>query len=118
MSRLQANLLLLIASMIWGSTFVVQQVATGSLGAITFTSARFLMGGFFILPLAIIQFKRQQRTTNRITRIHWFGMAATGLALFTAAVLQQIGIFHTNVANAGFLTALYVPMVPVFATLV
>lgn len=118
MSRLQANLLLLLASVIWGSTFVVQQVATGSLGAITFTSARFLMGGLFILPVAFIQYKRIQRTLNKITIKDWAGMALTGLALFSAAVLQQVGIFHTTVANAGFLTALYVPMVPLFAYVV
>jgi len=118
MTRIRANLLLLLTAMIWGSTFVVQQVATGDLGAITFTSARFFMGGLAILPLAYIQYKRKQRTPYSITARDWAGMILTGLALFSAAVLQQIGIFHTSVANAGFLTALYVPMVPFFAFLV
>lgn len=118
MSRLQANFVLLFASIIWGTTFVVQQVATGSLGAITFTSARFFMGALVVLPFALIQFKRKQRTKHRITSKHWFGMIATGLALFSAAALQQVGIFHTTVANAGFLTALYVPMVPLYACVI
>jgi drug/metabolite transporter (DMT)-like permease len=118
MSRLQANLVLLFASVIWGTTFVVQQVATGNLGAITFTSARFFMGALVVFPFAYIQFKRKQRTQNRITSKHWLGMTATGLALFSAAALQQVGIFHTTVANAGFLTALYVPMVPLYACII
>lgn len=118
MTRIQANLLLLLASMIWGSTFVVQQVATGGLGAIMFTSSRFFMGSLVILPLAYIQYKRKQRSQHKISRLDIIGMIATGLALFTAAALQQTGIFYTTVANAGFLTALYVPMVPLFAYLV
>ncbi len=115
MTRLQANLLLLLTALIWGSTFVVQQVATGDLGAIVFTSARFFMGGLVVLPMACIQYARIQHTLKPITLKYWLGMVITGFVLFAAAVLQQIGVFHTTVANAGFLTALYVPLVPVFA---
>lgn len=118
MTRIQANFVLLFAAIIWGTTFVVQQVATGDLGAIMFTSSRFFMGGLFVLPLAVIQYKRKQRSQNKITRNDWLGMVVTGLALFLGAVLQQVGIFHTTVANAGFLTALYVPMVPFFAFII
>ncbi|MDJ0623072.1 MAG: DMT family transporter [Desulfocapsaceae bacterium] len=115
MTRLQANLLLVLTAFIWGSTFVVQQVSTGGLGAIMFTSARFFMGFLVVLPLAYVQYRRIQRSLNIITPKYWLGMVLTGLALFTAAVLQQVGIFHTTVANAGFLTALYVPLVPFIA---
>ncbi len=118
MNRFQANMVLMLASIIWGTTFVVQQVATGNLGAITFTSARFFMGAMIVLPFAVLQFKRVNRETKKITRKDWLGMVATGFALFSAAVLQQVGIFHTTVANAGFLTALYVPLVPIFAFLI
>ncbi len=118
MTRIQANFVLLFAAIIWGTTFVVQQVATGNLGAIMFTSSRFFMGGLFVLPLALIQYKRIQRSQHKITIKDWIGMVVTGLALFLGAVLQQVGIFHTTVANAGFLTALYVPMVPFFAFII
>jgi len=118
MTRVQANFVLLFAAIIWGTTFVVQQVATGNLGAIMFTSSRFFMGGLFVLPLALIQYKRKQRSQTKITGKDWLGMIITGLALFLGAVLQQVGIFHTTVANAGFLTALYVPMVPFFAFII
>ncbi len=76
------------------------------------------MGGLFVLPLALIQYKRKQRSQTKITGKDWLGMIITGLALFLGAVLQQVGIFHTTVANAGFLTALYVPMVPFFAFII
>lgn len=117
MTRIQANLVLTLAAIIWGTTFVVQQVATGDLGAIMFTSSRFFMGGLVVLPLAYIQLVRKQSSQHSIGRGDWFGMILTGLALFLGAVLQQVGIFHTTVANAGFLTALYVPLVPIFALL-
>ena len=117
MSRFQANMLLLLASLIWGTTFVVQQVGTGGLGTLTFTAARFFLGAAVLLPFAIIQYRRVSSDIRGFTRIDWVGMVATGLALFSAAALQQEGIFHTTVANAGFLTALYVPMVPLVARL-
>ncbi|MEE4239936.1 MAG: EamA family transporter, partial [Desulfopila sp.] len=99
MTRFQANLLLLLTALIWGSTFVVQQVATGSLGAIMFTSSRFFMGALIISPMAYIQYRRKQKTPYKIALRDWYGMVLTGLALFCAAVLQQVGIFHTSVAN-------------------
>ncbi len=115
MTRLQANMVLMLTALIWGSTFVVQQVSTGSLGAVSFTSARFFLGALIVLPFAVVQYKQRKKERHRITVKDWGGMIVTGLALFSGAVLQQIGVFHTSVANAGFLTALYVPLVPVIS---
>lgn len=114
MKRTQANLILILVSIIWGSTFVVQQVGTGNLGAISFTSARFFMGSLIVLPFALIQLKKREKKTGPIPGKYWAGMILTGLFLFSGAVLQQVGIFYTTVTNAGFLTALYVPLVPIF----
>lgn len=115
MSRLQANGLLVLTAVIWGSTFVVQQVGTGGLEAITFTGTRMLVGAFFVLPMAIRQFGKVQNNEHTFVRLDWLGIGLTGIVLFTAAALQQYGIFHTTVTNAGFLTALYVPLVPVIS---
>lgn len=117
MSRLQANALLVLTAMIWGSTFVVQQVGTGGLGAITFTGIRVLVGALFVLPLAIRQFLTVKGSERDFQPSDWFGILLTGVALFTAAALQQYGIFYTTVTNAGFLTALYVPLVPIISFL-
>ncbi|MFV0438802.1 MAG: DMT family transporter [Desulfopila sp.] len=112
MSRLQANLVLTLAAMIWGSAFVAQQTGTGNLGTICFTGARFLVGGLVVLPFAIGQFRRVNSHERRFTRGDCLLLVITGTVLFIAAGLQQYGILHTTVTNAGFLTALYVPMVP------
>ncbi len=115
MSRIQANALLVLTAIIWGTTFVVQQVGTGGLQAISFTGTRMLVGGVFILPLAIRQFTRVHPGERRFNGADWLGITLTGIVLFTAAAMQQYGIFHTTVTNAGFLTALYVPLVPVIS---
>lgn len=112
MSRIQANLLLLFVALIWGSTFVVQQVGTGELGAISFTAARFTLGGLVVLPLALRQYRTQRKTRDPFSVFDWLGLVLTGSVLFMGALLQQVGVFNTTVTNAGFLTALYVPLVP------
>ncbi len=114
MSRLQANFVLLLTAMIWGSGFVVQQVGTGELGTISFTGIRFLLGAVVVFPLAF----RQYRFCFRCQRLPdfkgWLKMILVGLILFTAGTFQQYGIFHTSITNSGFLTSLYVPLVPLF----
>lgn len=107
MSRTVANLALLLAAAIWGGAFVVQKVVLDSLGPITFTGIRFLIGAVVVLPLALRALKNA-----RVSPAEWIGMVATGGALFAGAILQQIGIGTTTAANAGFLTTLYVPLVP------
>ncbi|OEU49848.1 MAG: multidrug DMT transporter permease [Desulfobulbaceae bacterium S3730MH12] len=112
MSRLQANLLLTLAAVIWGSSFVVQQIGVGDLGTISFTGARFLVGALIVLPFAFRQFRRVEREERKFQRGDWLKLVITGTVLLTAAALQQHGILRTTVTNSGFLTALYVPMVP------
>lgn len=126
MSRLRANLTLLLAAMIWGSTFVVQKIAfmgeTGEAdmggnagaGPLVFTGARFLLGALVVMPLAL---RERRRAPRPLTRGDMLGFVLCGLALFTGSFTQQIGIIYTSVTNAGFLTGLYVPMVPVLALL-
>ncbi|MBT8362707.1 MAG: DMT family transporter [Deltaproteobacteria bacterium] len=118
MNKFQANALLMVAAIIWGTTFVVQQVGTGGLEAIMFTGVRTLVGACFILPMALRQFQKVRRGDHIFTVSDWLGICATGLILFTAAALQQYGIFHTTVTNAGFLTALYVPLVPIISLVI
>lgn len=118
MNRLQANLVLTLAAVIWGSSFVVQQIGTGELGTITFTGARFLVGALMVMPFGIKQFLRVNRQERKFVSSDWIGIGVTGCVLFMAATLQQHGILRTTVTNSGFLTALYVPLVPVIGLLV
>jgi drug/metabolite transporter (DMT)-like permease len=112
MTRFRANLLLMLAAIIWGSSFVVQQIGTGNLGTISFTGARFLVGACIVFPFAFRQFRRVHFLERRFQKMDWLTLVLTGTVLLTAAVLQQHGILRTTVTNSGFLTALYVPLVP------
>lgn len=118
MSRTQANALLLLAALIWGTTFVAQQTVMKDLGAFTYTGARFLLGALVIAPMALREYIRLERRALRIDRIDLLAWGALGSLLFTGIILQQIGIGATTVTNAGFLTALYVPLVPLIAWIV
>jgi drug/metabolite transporter (DMT)-like permease len=77
-----------------------------------------LVGACCVFPLAYRQYRRIVVRDRHFSIVNWSGIAATGLVLFTAAALQQYGIFHTTVTNAGFLTALYVPLVPIISLLI
>ena len=113
MSRSLANLLLLTAGAIWGMGFVAQQTAMDDIGPMLFIALRFLLAGFAVLPFAILE----QRRTNgpgflASVRDHSGGFFLVGLAFFLGMAFQQIGLISTSVTNAGFLTALYVVIVP------
>ncbi|WP_085902290.1 DMT family transporter [Kiloniella majae] len=123
MSRIQANLILLVAAAIWGSTFVVQHVSMDVIGPMSFTSTRFFLGFLVVLPLALREWKKKKDVEKEIpflvvTRKDLALMCLIGVILFTATIIQQYGIIHTSVTNAGFLTALYVPMVPLLGLII
>jgi drug/metabolite transporter (DMT)-like permease len=107
MTRIQANLLLLVVALIWGSGFVAQSYAKDSVEPFMFNGIRFLLGACVVAPLAW----RDARPARREV----LGVVVLGLLLTFAAAFQQIGISGTTVTNAGFLTALYVPLVPLIA---
>ncbi len=115
MSRIQANLLLTLVAVIWASAFVAQSRAMEVMGPMMFTGIRFLIGALVVLPLIL----RERRAVDARTLSASDGgkIAGLGLLLTLGAALQQIGIQHTTVTNAGFLTALYVPLVPLLGWL-
>ena len=117
MSRIQANLLLLAVALIWGSAFVAQAEGMAGTGPLTFTGIRFLLGTLVVAPLAwrewrLLAVRRAQPLPSDAR-----GIGALGVLLLLGAAFQQIGITSTTVTNAGFLTALYVPLVPLLAWL-
>ncbi|WP_085904954.1 DMT family transporter [Kiloniella majae] len=123
MSRIQANLILLVAAAIWGSTFVVQHVSMDVIGPMSFTSTRFFLGFLVVLPLALREWKKKKAEKKEkpflvVTGKDLALMCFIGVILFTATIIQQYGIIHTSVTNAGFLTALYVPMVPLLGLII
>ncbi|AUG52602.1 DMT family transporter [Thalassospira marina] len=118
MSRWQANGVILFVALIWGTTFVVQQTGMDSIGPFYFTGIRFLLGTLAVLPFALREVSRLHLAGYRFSRRDKIGLLATGVAMFLASILQQIGIIGTTVTNAAFLTAFYVPTVPILALLV
>ena len=118
MSRSQANLLLLVVALIWGSAFVAQAQGMDGLEPFTFTGIRFLLGVCVVAPLAWRDARLISRREVRPGRRDALGVIGLGLLLTFGAVFQQIGIAGTTVTNAGFLTALYVPLVPLSSWLI
>lgn len=115
MSRQSALACLLLATAIWGFAFIAQKTAMDAMGPLTFTGARFLLGGLLILPLAL---RENARQPEKLTTRQWALIAFLSLNFFTGAVLQQYGLIVTSVTNSGFLTGLYVLFVPLILLLV
>jgi drug/metabolite transporter (DMT)-like permease len=118
LTRSQANLLLLAVALIWGSAFVAQAQGMAGVEPLTFTGIRFLLGVCIVAPLAWRDLRIISRRPVRLQRRDVLGVLALGLLLTLGAVFQQIGITSTTVTNAGFLTALYVPLVPLISWLI
>ncbi|MEF2073301.1 DMT family transporter [Consotaella aegiceratis] len=112
MSRLTANLLLLLAGAIWGMGFVAQSTAMDAVGPWTFVATRFFLAALTVLPFA---WREAKSASKPIDAADWRGFVLVGLMLFLASVIQQIAILTTSVTNAGFLTGLYVVFTPILA---
>lgn len=126
-TTIQNSLLLFLAACIWGVAFVAQSAGMDYVGPFTFNAARFLLGAIVLLPLVAYRSyaKRKVRRENgqpeptpkeqkKQRRITLLGGFCCGLAICMGSSLQQIGIQYTTVGKAGFITTLYIILVPVF----
>ncbi len=109
MSRLQADFLLLIAAIIWGTTFLAQKIVTPEIGPLGFVGARFALSFLVILPLLV----KEHRSRPAMTQQDWRDGALLCIFFAGGVILQQLGLATTTITNAGFLTSLYVILVPV-----
>jgi drug/metabolite transporter (DMT)-like permease len=116
-SRIQANLLLTFIALIWGSAFVAQSHGMDDIGPMAFTGVRFLIGTLVVAPLMWREWRALGRQQRSLERSDAAKIAGLGALLLMGAAMQQIGIVSTTVTNAGFLTALYVPLVPLLGWL-
>jgi len=105
------SLLLLLTATIWGSAFVAQSVGMEHVGPFTFTFSRSIIGGIVLLPCILLLGKWKK---GFATKVEWIGGICCGIALCVASNFQQVGIQFTTVGKAGFITALYVVLVPIF----
>lgn len=103
--RLKADLILLLVSIIWGSAFVAQRIA-GQMGSVyLFNGARYLLAAVIVLP-----FMLRAGGNFKPGQYKWIFVA--GVLLFIASAVQQLGVVYTTAGNAGFITSLYVVLVP------
>lgn len=110
--RLKADLTLFIIAVIWGTAFVAQRVA-GQLGSVYwFNGARYIVAGLVVLPFAW-RVRRIANPPHKFTRDQYKWMFIAGVLLFIGAGLQQAGLQYTTAGNAGFITSLYVVLVPI-----
>jgi len=110
MSHTTANILMLIASLIWGTAFVAQKTGMDFIGPFTFSFSRFFFAMITVLPFVIIWERKHFAKiigNKKLSLIVFF----TGIALFGGMGLQQYALLKSQISNASFLSTLYVPFV-------
>tara|TARA_Y100001970_G_scaffold273990_1_gene373050 strand:+ start:332 stop:1231 length:900 start_codon:yes stop_codon:yes gene_type:complete len=117
MSNYRANLLMLIASLIWGTAFVSQTTGMGAIGPFTFSFARFFFALITVLPLAIY-FEYNNIKVIFYNKKLCALCLATGFCLFVGMGLQQFSLQKSQISNAAFLSTLYVPFVGIISRII
>ena len=121
--KMRANLMLVLTAFIWGTAFVAQIKGMDNLGPFSYAATRNLVGGIFLIPVALyFRSKDKRQRTEEEKRYEKknliLGGLACGVALFVAGSLQQVGLAHTTAGKAGFITALYIVIVPILGVFI
>ena len=117
MSQTRANILMLIATLIWGTAFVSQTTGMGSIGPFTFSFSRFFFATITVLPLALY-FERNNFGKIFSNSKLLILTIATGIFLFLGMGLQQYALQVSQISNVAFITTLYVPIVGIISRFV
>ena len=113
-NKLSGTLSLLLATVIWGSAFIAQSVGMDHIGPMTFQASRCGLGALFLVPVIFLFEKdKKQYLKNWANPKLWKTGFFCGSALFVAAGLQQVGLVYTTAGKAGFITAMYIVLVPI-----
>jgi drug/metabolite transporter (DMT)-like permease len=113
--RWRADLALAVVALVWGTTFVIVKQAITQISALYFLSLRFTLASVCLLILFLPAFRRMSG------RQLWNGLRAgflTGLLLWAGYVLQTFGLHYTSAGNSGFLTGLYIVLVPIIGAII
>ena len=115
--------MLFLTAFIWGVAFVAQSVGMNYIGPFTFSCVRSILGGIVLIPCILfldrLKMKEEGVTEKRTMsekekKTLLIGGICCGIALCVASNLQQFGVKYTTVGKAGFITALYIVLVPIF----
>lgn len=113
-NQLKGTFALLFATIIWGSAFIAQSVGMDHIGPFTFQAIRCVLAVIFLFPLSYLFEKDKKQFTEKWHNPKlWKTGAICGGALFVAAGLQQVGLVYTSAGKAGFITAMYIVLVPI-----
>lgn len=123
MKQMKNNAMLLLTALIWGCAFVAQSVGMDYVGPFTFNSVRSVLGSIVLVPVIFLmdhlkrksgmseaELKKERGDTKTLLT----GGICCGVLLAAASSLQQLGILYTTVGKAGFITAMYIVLVPIF----
>ena len=123
-TELGSAVLLFLAAFIWGVAFVAQSVGMDYVGPFTFNGCRFLLGGLVLTPFALVRKMKYEKSDTfqnlsvdeqkKHHQTTLLGGICCGIAICIASSFQQAGMQYTSVGKAGFITALYIVLVPVF----
>jgi drug/metabolite transporter (DMT)-like permease len=117
MKTFKSDCVLLLVATIWGLAFVAQRMGMDHVGPFTYNGIRFALGGLSLLPFLLVARKKRKNRARAVDdprpkEILTGGILA-GVILFAGSSLQQVGMLYTTAGKAGFITGLYVVIVPV-----
>lgn len=115
--KLLGNALLLTTALIWGMAFVFQRMGKDSVGAFTFVAARMSLSAMFVGLMALVRASRMPAMDREMLRATVKGGLACGVFLAAASLFQQMGLATTTAGKGGFITAMYMLLVPVLSFL-
>ena len=116
MKNIKNSFLLILAALIWGFAFVPQKLGGDAIGNFTFNCVRSFLGGLILIPVIFLLDKNKKKTTPSDKKGLLIGGICCGIMLFLGSSLQQIGLNSgADAGKAGFVTALYMVIVPFFS---
>lgn len=123
--KMRGNLMLLLTALIWGTAFVAQSAGMDHVQPFTYNGVRTLIGGLVLIPV-ILLFDRLKPTDSRpsaaeqkeINKNSLIGGICCGTVLCVASCFQQFGVSMTTAGKAGFITALYIVIVPLMGVFI
>ena len=119
--QLIGNIILIFVAFIWGTAFAVQRIGMEHIEPITFTAARMSLAAVVVGAVSMLQKKKSFSDENE--KIEYrkntlLGGLLCGAFLVSASIFQQVGIVYTTAGKAGFITALYILLVPILSFLI
>lgn len=119
-NRIKSTICLFITAIIWGSAFVAQRMGMDSIGPFYFSAFRMLLGTVALTAVFLISDYKNKLTKHtdeekkKERKVLWVGGIACGIIIFFASNLQQVGLVSVDAGKTGFITALYIILVPIF----